>query len=107
MPAIRTVLQVPGINLEDGDTIRNMSASDSATAVLSKMHHVFVCTDFIVRHIRYVCMHVWEYVCMEVCTICMYTSDVLEHKWRASFLLSCLKLQYDYMMNFACFFYNI
>lgn len=47
-------IQVAGINLEDGDIISHMSVSDSATAVLTKKNHVFVCTNFIVKHIRYV-----------------------------------------------------
>lgn len=46
--------QVAGINL-DSDEITLMSASDSATAVLTRKHHAFVCTGFIVKHIRY-----WE-----------------------------------------------
>jgi len=54
--------QVPGVDLEEGDTIRRMSASDSATAVLSRRHHVFVCTDFTVRHIRWV-------PCLIPCTV--------------------------------------
>ena len=45
------VLQVAGVNLES-DVITHMSVSDSATALLTRKHHVFVCTDFIVRHIR-------------------------------------------------------
>lgn len=43
---------VAGVNLES-DVITHMSVSDSATALLTRKHHVFVCTDFIVRHIRF------------------------------------------------------
>lgn len=44
-------VQVAGVNL-DSDIIICMSVSDSATALLTKKHHVFVCINFIVRHIR-------------------------------------------------------
>ncbi len=52
-----------------------------------KTYHIHIKRKFVVVIIKY-----------------FNTGDVLEHKWRASLLLSCLKLQYGYMMNFACFF---
>ena len=51
MTSVHASVQVAGVNL-DNDIIIHMSASDSATALLTKKHHVFVCTNFIVRRIR-------------------------------------------------------
>ena len=52
------ILQVAGINLDHDDAIVHMSTSDSATAIMTKKNRIFVCTDFTVKSIRYIYVHV-------------------------------------------------
>ena len=43
-----------GINLDQDDVIVQMSVSDAATACLTRRARIFVCTDFVVKSIRYI-----------------------------------------------------
>lgn len=55
--------QVAGINLDQDDNIVHMSTSDSATALMTKKNRIFVCTDFTVKSIRFVCLLIHVHAC--------------------------------------------
>ena len=43
------LFQIPGITLEQGDTIDHLSVSDAATAcITSRRHQIFICTNYTV-----------------------------------------------------------